>query len=200
MDPLIVFYIDGYVRIGNANYDESDFSNTRNHLTTHTFLGEEGKASYPQLNQRILDHVDENPHLRDSIAGDPVSHVRNQFKESIAMLVDAFKGETFKTGTPLAAEDAFEFYGADCVIDNDLDVWMIEAQDDTGMDGTCVVYSVRHAWVGRSFSGAVCTFAANSIFSNDFSLSLSNHYIILTLTHQSINHRRGSLFPSRNAS
>lgn len=132
-----MFYIDGYVRIGNANYDESDFSNTRSHLTTHTFLGEEGKASYEQLNQHLLEHVDQNPELKETIK-DPVSHVRNQFKESIGMLVDAFKGKTFKTGKPLAAEDAFEFYGADCVIDNDLDLWMIEAQDDTGMDGTFV--------------------------------------------------------------
>lgn len=138
MDPLIVLYVDGYVRIGNANYDESDFSNTRNHLTTHTFLGEEGKASYPQLNQRILDHVEENPHLKDKIK-DPVTHVRNQFKESIGMLVDAFKDQTFQTGGKLQPEDAFEFYGADCVIDNDLDLWMIEAQDDTGMDGAFVV-------------------------------------------------------------
>jgi len=134
MDPLIVLYIDGYVRIGNADYDESDFSNTRNHLTTHTFLGEEGKASYEQLNQRILDHVDEHPELKPTLPTDPVTHIRNQFKESIGMLVDAFKGDTFKTGPPLAAEDSFEFYGADCVIDNDLDLWMIEAQDDTGMD------------------------------------------------------------------
>ena len=135
MDPLIVFYIDGYARIGNADYDESDFSNTRNHLTTHTFLGEEGKASQTQLNQRILDHVAENPHLQQTIP-DPVGHVRNQFKESIGMLVDAFKDRTFKTGPPLdRAEDSFEFYGADCVIDNDLDIWMIEAQDDTGIDG-----------------------------------------------------------------
>jgi Tubulin-tyrosine ligase family len=133
LDPLLVFYIDGYVRIGNAEYDESDFSNTRNHLTTHTFLGEEGKASHAQFNERLLEHVKENPHLQR--ISDPAAYVKNQFKESIGMLVDAFRDKTFQTGPPLAAEDAFEFYGADCVIDNDLDVWMIEAQDDTGMDG-----------------------------------------------------------------
>mmetsp|Transcript_462 Transcript_462/g.681 ORF Transcript_462/g.681 Transcript_462/m.681 type:complete len:503 (-) Transcript_462:38-1546(-) len=134
MDPLIVLYIDGYVRIGNADYDESDFSNTRNHLTTHTFLGEEGKASYEQLNQKLVDHVEEHPELKATLPTDPATHVRNQFKESIGMLVDTFKKDTFKTGPPLAAEDGFEFYGADCVLDNELDMWMIEAQDDTGMD------------------------------------------------------------------
>ena len=101
-------------------------------------MGEEGKASYAQLNQRLLDHVDENPHLKDRIR-DPISHVRNQFKESIGMLVDAFKDKTFLTGPPLGSEDAFEFYGADFVIDNDLDLWMIEAQDDTGIDGEYLV-------------------------------------------------------------
>mmetsp|Transcript_42980 Transcript_42980/g.48802 ORF Transcript_42980/g.48802 Transcript_42980/m.48802 type:complete len:577 (+) Transcript_42980:73-1803(+) len=140
LDPLIVLYQDGYVRIGNGEYDENDFSDNRKHLTTHTFLGEEGKATYPQLNDRILQHVEEHPHLKEKIK-DPVTHVRNQFKESIGMLVDAFRGDTFVRDPPpyfeksnLAAEDSFEFYGADCVIDNELDVWMIEAQDDTGLD------------------------------------------------------------------
>lgn len=77
--------------------------------------------------------MNRNPHLKRKIA-DPVSHVRNQFKESIAMLVDAFKEETFKTGQPLSAEDAYGFFGADCVLDNDLDVWMIEAQAGLGLD------------------------------------------------------------------
>lgn len=173
MDPLIVLYIDGYVRIGNADYDESDFSNTRNHLTTHTFLGEEGKASYEQLNQKLVDHVEENPELKATLPTDPATHVRNQFKESIGMLVDTFKRDTFKTGTPLAAEDGFEFYGADCVLDNDLDMWMIEAQDDTGMDGKKHSQTVLHY------------FFTHFVFINLTNLFKSeDHYFRLDMHHQ----------------
>jgi hypothetical protein len=43
IDLLIVAYHDGYVRVENANYDESDWSSTRQHLTTHTFLADEEK-------------------------------------------------------------------------------------------------------------------------------------------------------------
>lgn len=136
LDPLIVFYIDGYARIGNAKYKENDFNNTRDHLTTHTFLGEEGKGSFSELADMVMERYNASPELQKRIK-DPVAHIKGQYKEAIARLVDAFKGQTFKTGKPLAAEDAFEIYGGDFVIDNDLDVWLIEPQDDCGMDGKC---------------------------------------------------------------
>ena len=129
--------MDGYARIGNANYDESDFSNTRNHLTTHTFLGTEGKASWQQFAQRVLQQYNSDSALQKRIQ-DPISHVRNQLKESIAQLTDAFRNKTFSAES-MSTEDCFELYGADFILDNDLDVWLIEAQDDTGMDGRCYV-------------------------------------------------------------
>lgn len=133
VDPLIVLYTDGYVRIGNAEYSEENFNNTRNFLTTHTFLGEEGKASYDQFNDHILEHFTKNRHIDIQPSIDPREHVRNQFKHTLATLVDAFKDKTFQRKY-MMMEDSFEFYGADFILDKDLNVWLIEAQDDTGMD------------------------------------------------------------------
>jgi len=134
LDPLIAFYQDGYARIGNADYDETDFSNTRAHLTTHTFLGEEGKGSMDDLGVEVTRIWNSDPELQKRIK-DPVTHVRNQFKHALAVVVDSFKGDGLSFTTEhLKPEDSFEFYGADFVLDNDLDVWLIEPQDDTGMD------------------------------------------------------------------
>jgi hypothetical protein len=43
VDPLIVLYTDGFARVGNADYDETDFSDTTKHLTTMTFIDTEMK-------------------------------------------------------------------------------------------------------------------------------------------------------------
>lgn len=62
-------------------------------------------------------------------AADPVEHVRNQFKESIAIFVDAFKDYTFRNLDQM--EDAYELYAFDFVIDRNLDVWLHTALTDT---------------------------------------------------------------------
>jgi hypothetical protein len=155
VDPLLVLYHDGYVRIGNAVYDETDFSNTRNHLTTHTFLAEEGKATFEQFKGHLREH--------NRAAGlgisDPVSHVRNQFKEAIGTTAAVFKDTSFNSKKmskllgcshnihwliPRKAHAYFSyvvdtqngigFYGADFILDQDLDVYFLEPQMGCGMD------------------------------------------------------------------
>ena len=129
IDPLLVLYHDGYVRIGNAVYDESDFSNTRNHLTTHTKLAEEGKATFDEFKQHVRDH---NRAANLGIS-DPVAHVRNQFKEAIGETVAAFKDKSFTTKN-FVEENGIGFYGADFILDQSLDVYFLEPQMGCGLD------------------------------------------------------------------
>lgn len=151
LDPLVVMYQDGYTRIGNSDYKEDNFDNTRSHLTTHTGLGEEGKASFEEFCDHIIRHAaSTHSHLRD-----PVQHVRNQFKESLAEFIDAFKHLSFSpTKEELTAENGFGFYGADFILDNDLDVWLIEPQKGCGMDED---YDFRIEMHDRLFRGMVDT-------------------------------------------
>lgn len=139
LDPLVVLYQDGYVRIGNAVYDEENFDNTVGHLTTHTGLGEEGKATFAQFEEHLNKHAKKHglSHIRD-----PVEHVRSQFKDSLAEFIEAFKDISFGAGLQeLSSENGFGFYGADFILDNDLDVWLIEPQKGCGMDGKRTVCS-----------------------------------------------------------
>jgi hypothetical protein len=136
VDPLIVLYHDGYARVGNSVYQESDFSSTKQHLTTHTFLANEEKGTADELRELIQYHYKQNYwDLRKRIKIDPFEHVRNQFKQSIALTADAFRDVTFGNDKrKYRAENSWAFYGVDFVIDNDLDVWYIEAQAGPGLE------------------------------------------------------------------
>ncbi|KAG7362746.1 tubulin-tyrosine ligase family protein [Nitzschia inconspicua] len=138
VDPLLVLYHDGYVRVGNAAYNETEFSGPRTqHLTTHTFLSEEEKGTIEELKERLKYHYRQNRrNLRKRIKIDPFDHVRNQFKEVLARTVAAFRGVTFGNGmkNSYKFENSWALYGADFVVDNDLDVWFVEAQEAPGLE------------------------------------------------------------------
>ena len=142
VDPPIVMYHDGYVRASAAKYNESDFSDSAHHLTNHQFRAKiESRVSDSDLWERIRDHYDNevkvkgNTDLQKRIR-DPVQHVRKQMMESIGTLFAAFKDvfgippdpKSFSYGP----ENFFGVYGADFIIDNDLDVYFIESQASPG--------------------------------------------------------------------
>jgi len=120
LDPVVVLYLDGYVRIGNSEYNEDNFDKTVSHLTTHTGLGKEDKATYDEFCEHISKHH----------KASPVQHVKNQFKDALAEFVGAFSKRSFSHPgeEQLAPENGFGFYGADFILDSDLDVWFIETQ------------------------------------------------------------------------
>ena len=149
LDPLVVLYHDGYVRIGNSEYDETSFDNTVSHLTTHTGLGEEGKATFQDLGNRVREHKRSSRELRK--IQDPLQHLKNQFKESLGELVAGFKDLSFDV-SKLSAENGMGFYGADYVIDESLDVWLIEPQKGCGLDED---YNFRIEMHDQMFTGIV---------------------------------------------
>lgn len=118
VDPVLAFYQDGYARIG---YETN---------TTNTLTKDHNKVPFGE----VEDFLRALPPRRKKtpLTSDPVQHVRNQFKESVAIFVDAFRDSTFRNredGT--AVEDAYEIYALDFVIDQNLDVWLHNALTDT---------------------------------------------------------------------
>lgn len=132
IDPLIVMYTDGYARVGNANYDETDFRDTRKKLTAMTNLAEESKGTIDEYKMLLNGHYKENAKaLQQKFKErDPYQHIRNQMKEAIAETVVAFKDQTFGNDKVFRnnAQNAFALYGADFILDNNLDIWYLEPQ------------------------------------------------------------------------
>jgi hypothetical protein len=163
VDPLIVLYQDGYVRVGGALYNETDFESTGQHLTNHAFRtnDQDDHVTNEDLWRRVRGHyaADEARLSKIIVGDDPVRHVRNQLKEAISTTAAAFrdvlllnsttttttkkgktttkkKGTTKNKGgttTNVTFENLFGFYGADFIIDADLDVFYVEAQASPGM-------------------------------------------------------------------
>jgi hypothetical protein len=134
VDPFIVLYQTkhNYVRIGHAAYDETDFSNTKSHLTTHTFGADEGKATWDEFQVYIEEfHALQGERLAH--IKDPFHHLESQVKQVISHLADAFKNITYHT-RDITAENAFTWHAADMILDNDLDVYIIEGTDGPGKD------------------------------------------------------------------
>ncbi|KAL3808172.1 hypothetical protein ACHAXA_009859 [Cyclostephanos tholiformis] len=141
VDPLIVLYHDGYVRVGGAAYNESNWDTTGQHLTNHEYRVYRGKEDEDILAdalwRRVRQHyVANRQRLSETFKiVDPVKHVRNQMKEAIGATAEAFK-ETLTlvdpNTPPVTTENLFALYGADFIVDEDLDVFYVEAQSVPG--------------------------------------------------------------------
>jgi hypothetical protein len=96
VDPLIVLFEDGYVRVSASQYQEEDFHVTGQHLTNHLYRGgqdDSATTTATYLWNRVYQHWDSQKDVNPTLAAitDPIRHVRNQMKHSIASLVSAFE-------------------------------------------------------------------------------------------------------------
>jgi hypothetical protein len=156
VDPLIVLYHTrhNYVRIGHAKYNESNFNDTKSHLTTHTFGANERKATWDEFKAYIEAFQALQGSRLAHLSADPFAHVQNQIMQILAAVVDAFRNVTFHPND-FVSQNAFSLHAADMVIDNDLDVYLIELTDGPGKDED---YDFRTAMHNQIFGSLVDIF------------------------------------------
>merc|ERR1719296_255307 len=61
-------------------------------------------------------------------------HITKQVKQALGQMAAAFRDTAFHARHIGRAENGFGFYGADFILDEDLDVWFIEPQNGCGLD------------------------------------------------------------------
>jgi len=122
LDPLLVFYQDGFARIG---YNQTDPLNLKVSEQVADFDSfQDFLHDYHALNRRKLSKI-------IGLDMDPVVHVRNQFKQTLATVVDAFRDESFSMQKDATTEDGYQVFSADFVLDKDLDVYLMEVNSDS---------------------------------------------------------------------
>mmetsp|Transcript_4331 Transcript_4331/g.4783 ORF Transcript_4331/g.4783 Transcript_4331/m.4783 type:complete len:241 (+) Transcript_4331:1054-1776(+) len=130
LDPLLVLYQDGFVRIGYSSIYPMD-----------TTIDDE-TASFKDFSD-FLWHVWEQQksfYISELGINDPVIHVRNQLKEAITTFVEGYHDSTLLFSTTQASpsskkiDDAFELMAMEFMIDNEMDVHFMSVPTDTTYD------------------------------------------------------------------
>ena len=139
VDPLVVLYHDGALRVSISEYQENDFSSTGQHLTNigRNQLSDNCTVVFDRWEPILLQHVaNKAANLPPEIQQDPLNHIRKQMKSAFAELIASVRHTTrafdgYRTFTK--TEDGFALLGADFIVDADLNVWMTEAQTAPGL-------------------------------------------------------------------
>jgi len=109
VDPLLVFYQDGFVRIGYNQTNPHILKNDVNVVTMEeleTYI----EATKKRRRRRNDDDFD---------AISPMIHIRNQIKASLVQLVDVFSKKSFQPSKN--REDGFELFCTDFILTDDDD-------------------------------------------------------------------------------
>eukprot|EP00548_Thalassiothrix_antarctica_P013122 CAMPEP_0194169778 /NCGR_PEP_ID=MMETSP0154-20130528/4440_1 /TAXON_ID=1049557 /ORGANISM="Thalassiothrix antarctica, Strain L6-D1" /LENGTH=398 /DNA_ID=CAMNT_0038881321 /DNA_START=688 /DNA_END=1884 /DNA_ORIENTATION=- len=108
VDPLLVFYQDGFVRIGY------------NQTNTHVLKNDRNVVTMEELETYLLKKKDKKKYKQHT--NNVLVHIRNQIKSSLAQLVDVFKENSFQPTKD--REDGFELFCTDFVLTENLDVML----------------------------------------------------------------------------
>jgi hypothetical protein len=149
VNPLVVYYHDGSLRVALGEYNNTNFTATHDHLTN---LGQnrgfqDASAGFEEWDLELKAHVNSPSHsipFSSEIKNDPLQHVRNQIKAALAELIASVRDRAFRgfssppgvtrhgpTETPM--ENSFALMGADFIVDEGLNVFMTETQSSPGL-------------------------------------------------------------------
>jgi len=143
VSPLLVYYHDGIARVSLTSYNPTDFADERikSHLTNVAQSLSGGNETDRLLNlaTRSFDDLDlilrkfvasdtkRSSHFESHIKDDPLGYVRQRIKDALTFVVDAFR-ETALNPDGCPADNCYVFFGADFMLDENLNVWMTEVQ------------------------------------------------------------------------
>jgi Tubulin-tyrosine ligase family len=135
VQPLVVLYHDGTLRVALSPYNDTDFSSTSSHLTNigRNRVIDNCTASFAEWQVTLAAHVAANAaSFSEIIRQDPLLHIRRQVMDALATVVAATRHLAFDlNGT--ATENGFALMGGDFIVDKDLNVWITEAQSSPGL-------------------------------------------------------------------
>ena len=137
VEPLVVMYHDGSLRVALATYNDHNFGDTSQHLTNigRNLAIDNCTASFDDWELALHEYVKtDGAHLPDVVKRDPLGHVRNQIKAALADLVAAARHKGFLGYRKFTTmQNGFALMGGDFIVDRDLHVWMTECQSSPGL-------------------------------------------------------------------
>jgi hypothetical protein len=149
IDPLLVLYHDGFLRVAHEEYNEGDRTVLAEQITNL----EQGNrtavmATFEEWEHDLHEYLGKNDNLRqllpENVVKDPLTHLRNQMKAAVAKVVDATRHVAYKgyrsnekyarpKDARIPMENAFALMGGDFIVDRNLNVHMTEAQSSPAL-------------------------------------------------------------------
>jgi Tubulin-tyrosine ligase family len=137
VNPLIVLYHDGTLRVALSEYNATDFSSTGNHLTNigRNRLLDNCTASFADWEVTLRAHVAAaESSFSQAIRENPLLHIRKQIMDALANVVASVRDASFHGyGSFTRTENGFALMGGDFIVDRGLNVWLTEAQSSPGL-------------------------------------------------------------------
>lgn len=130
--PLIVLYHDGYARVSDHVYNDTVFDSTGTHLTNLGLQNatEENTVSFEEWEVELHTHVKNN----ELSISNPLEYIRTQIMAAFATLIAATRDTGFHGhGSYTTMQNGFALMAGDFIVDQQLTVWMTEAQSSPGI-------------------------------------------------------------------